>query len=284
MGSREWGVGIEVSKRSELNRSACKQQPLVSTPRSPAQKTNSKQRSPTPTPHSPLPIPIPIGTRSESSLHRELKFRYAGPNGQTEADLGNFVADGINAAGEIIEIQIGSFAPLKKKIQKLTAGDRLRIVYPVIITKYIDVFTKRGKLQYRRKSNKRGSPWDLFDALVYAAELPLTRRLTIELVLVDVVERRVQDGKGSWRRKGVSLKDRAMTALHDRICLEKRSDYRRFVPFAKDEPFTSALLKEKAGIRIALARKTLYVLTKIGVVRRIGKKGNALVYALAPLR
>jgi len=217
-----------------------------------------------------------IGTENESSLHRELKFRYAGQDGETEAEVAGFVADGINAKGEYIEIQTGSFGPLKKKA--LALQGKLRVVYPVIITKYIEVFNKRGRRLYRRKSPRKGSPWDLFNVLVYAPDLPLIPGLVIELALVDAAEQRVRDGKGSWRRKGVSIRDRHILALHDTITLKKPADYNRFIPFKKKEPFTSALLAQKAGIRVDMARKALYVLAKLGIIKKTGKQGNTVVY------
>jgi len=220
---------------------------------------------------------VSIGTRKETSLHRELKFRYAGQDGETEAEVDGFVADGINAEGEYIEVQTGSFGPLKKKALALR---RLRVIHPIIITKYIEVFNKRGRLQYRRKSPRRGTPWDLFNVLVYAPELPLIPGLVIELALVDAAEKRVQDGKGSWRRHGISIRDRQMLVLRDRIILERFSDYIRFIPFKKKEKFTSALLSQKAGINVDLARKTLYVLTKLGIIEKTGKQGNSFVYKL----
>jgi len=220
-----------------------------------------------------------IGTKHESTLHRELKFTYAEP-GRTEAEYNGYVADGISAGGEFIEVQLSSFGPLKEKAQVFAAQGRLRIVHPVIIAKYIEVCDSHGKHLYRRKSPRKGSPWDLFNALVYAPELPLMRNLTIELVLIDVTEQRVRDGKGSWRRKGISIKDRKLLAVHERIRLKKPSDYLRFIPFNKKEQFTSADLKEKAGISRDLAQKTLYVLAKLDIVKKICKRRNALLYSL----
>jgi hypothetical protein len=223
-----------------------------------------------------------IGTRHETSLHRELKFRYAGQDGETEAEVGGFVADGINAEGEYIEIQTGNFGKFRKKA--LALQGRLRVIYPVIITKYIEVFNKRDRLQYRKKSSRKGTPWDVFNVLVYAPDLPLIPDLVIELALVDAAEKRVQDGKGSWRRKYVSIKDRQLLALHGSITLEKPSDYNRFVPFKRNEKFTSALLSQKADIHIGLARKTLYVLAKLGIVKKTGRQGNSLIYARERLK
>ena len=221
-----------------------------------------------------------IGTQCESSLHRALKFTYAGR--RTEKEVAGFVADGISAEGEFIEVQTGSFGPLKKKAAQLVRLGRLRIIYPAIVTKYIEVFDANGKRAYRRKSPRRGSPWDLFDALVYAPELPLRPGVAIELVLLDASEQRIRDGKGSWRRKGVSIKDRQLLAVHERICLEKPADYLRFIPFTRNEQFTSASLGEKARIRRELAQKTLYVLARLGIIEKTGKKRNALVYRIAP--
>jgi predicted HTH transcriptional regulator len=113
---------------------------------------------------------------------------------------------------------------------------------------------------------------------VYAPDLPLIPGLVIDLALVDAAEQRVRDGKGSWRRRGISIHDRQMLTLHDSITLEKPSDYIRFVPFKKNEQFTSALLAQKAGIPVDLARKTLYVLVRLGIIKKIGKQRNSLVY------
>jgi ribosomal protein S25 len=219
-----------------------------------------------------------IGTQCESSLHRALKFSYAGR--RTEREVAGFVADGISAQGEFIEVQTGSFAPLRKKAAKLIELGGLRVIYPVIVTKYIEVYNAQGKREYRRKSPRRGSPWDLFGALVYAPELPLTRGLAIELVLLDASEQRSRDGKGSWRRKGVSIKDRRLLAVHERICLEKLADYLRFIPFTREESFTSASLGTRAGIRRELAQKTLYVLARLGIIEKTGKQRNTLVYRI----
>jgi hypothetical protein len=192
--------------------------------------------------------------------------------------IGDFVCDGIGKKGELIEVQTGSFGPLKKKIPLLLKSAPVKIVHPIILTMYIETYDKTGALLRRRKSNRRGSPWDLFKALLYAPELPLCPGLSIELALVDSTEKRVADGKGSWRRKGVSIAGRGLLAWHGSIPLLCLRDYRRFVPFKKGQEFTVQGLGEKAGINRDIAGKTLYVLTKLKVVERIGKKGNAWVY------
>jgi len=219
-----------------------------------------------------------IGTKNESTLHRTLKYQYAGPGGTTEAAVGEFVADGISASGEYIEVQTGSFAPLTKKVKMFASLGKVRIIHPAAIVKRIETYDEKGVLLTKRKSPKKGSKWDIFDALLHAPELPLNKNVTIELIMLDITEKRVKDGKGSWRRKGISLKDREMSAFHDRILFKKPKDYLCFIPFKKGEEFTVSSMAQKAGITADTARKALYVLTKMKVVKRIGKKGNAWVY------
>jgi hypothetical protein len=223
---------------------------------------------------------------NESSLHRKLKFRYAGKGGKTEVSAGEYIADGRRKDGEFIEIQTGSFAPLKNKVKELAGSGNVRIIHPVGVKKIIEVY-KPGKkgvpcgdLLYRRKSPLKGSQWDIFDALLSAPLLPLIPGISIEIALVDILEKRIKDGKGSWRRRGISLYDKELAVWHDSIVLGKPADYLRFIPFKKKEKFTSSLLAQREGIDAGTARKALYILTKMKIVKRKGKKGNAWVYGV----
>ena len=219
-----------------------------------------------------------IGTKNESSLHRSLKFRYS--DEAIEKPLGSYVCDGQSSDGEIIEVQTGSFGPLKEKLNYFVQLSKVRIIHPIINEKLIELYDAEGRIIHRRKSPRKGSAWDLFKALIYAPELPLKKNIILELAVVDITEKRIADGKGSWRRKGVRIADRSLSACHRSIVLSKPDDYRQFIPFKKKEPFNVRDLGEKAGINTALARKTLYVLSKIGLVQRTGKCGRAYIYQL----
>jgi hypothetical protein len=226
-----------------------------------------------------------IGTEREWSLHRALKVRYTGPGGAVEVSRGEYVCDGVNSQGEVIEVQTGSFGPLKKKAKALSRLGPVRIIHPIIIRKYIELCDTEGKeVRKRRLSPRKGSPWDLFKALLYAPELPSLPGLSIELALVDVLELRVLDGKGSWRRKGASITDKLLLQYHETIVLSSIRDYKRFLPFKAGEPFTVKKLGEKAGISTDIAGKALYVLTGLKAVERIGKEGRAWVYQVKGAR
>ena len=219
-----------------------------------------------------------IGTKKESSLHRSLKFHYSGSGGDTEKASGAYVCDAQTSEGELIEVQTGSFGPLKEKVKRLAKTGKVRIIHPIIVQKTLELYDEEGNLIRRRKSTRKGSEWDLFDALVYAPELPLLKNLSIELAVIDVTEKRVDDGRGSWRRKGVRIEDRFLSAWHYSVVLKSPKDFNRFIPFKKNEQFTVRDFSGEAGINISLARKVLYVLTRMKLVERIGKQGNAIVY------
>jgi hypothetical protein len=223
--------------------------------------------------------------KRESALHYELKFQYAGIDGKTEVNIKacgideNYICDGVTGTGEIIEIQTGSFAPLKEKVKNLSLEHKIRIVHPVILHKYIDLFDKNGVIIHSRKSPVSGGKWDLFKVLIYGWEIAASDNVCIELAFVDIVEKRLNDGLGSWRRKGVSIVGKSITARYPPLVLRGKADYVQFAPFERDARWTTADLSRRAKISSSLAGKTLFALTKLGVVERTGKKGRAWVYA-----
>lgn len=220
-----------------------------------------------------------IGTKHESSLHRALKFHYTG-EGKTEITRGNYVCDGLNPTGELIEIQTGSFGPLKAKVRELVKFGRVRIVHPIITRKIIKRYDPAGTLLSRRISPRKGTIWDLFKVLIYAPDLPLLEDLVIELVLVETEEKWVRDGRGSWRRGGDSIVDRILTRYQGSVPLICPADYRRFIPFREKECFTVRELGEKVRINTVIARKSLYVLTRMELVERVEKRGRSWVYRI----
>ena len=219
-----------------------------------------------------------IGTKNESSLHRSLKYSYAGPE-NTETARAGYVCDAIGENGEAIEIQTGNFSSLKKKIPALGKEGKVRLVYPVIAKKTIELYNTRGKLLSRRKSPKKGMVWDIFDELIYVPELLGLKSLTIEIIFVDIIERRRTDGKGSWRRKGISIEDRILENRQKGIVLRKKADWKKhFLPLA-DECSTK-MLAETANIGTEAARKAIYTLRKAGLLKKLRKDGRSWIYRI----
>ncbi|MDR1074375.1 MAG: hypothetical protein LBL45_12030 [Treponema sp.] len=224
----------------------------------------------------------------ESALHHALKIQYAGIDGKTEAAVRcggsggcvrSYICDGVTGAGEIIEVQTGSFAPLKEKMRDLSREYNVRVVHPIVLHKHIELYKEDGAVIHSRKSPAAGGKWDVFKALVYGWEIAALDNVCIELAFVDITETRVADGRGSWRRKGVCIADKRLLARHSSIVLREKADYLQFAPFELDERWTTADLALRARIRLPLAQKTAFVLTKLNAIARIGKKGVAWVYS-----
>ena len=219
-----------------------------------------------------------IGTKNETSLHNSLKLHYAEP-GKTETIRAGYVCDAIGADNEAIEIQTSHFSSLKKKIPALAKSGKVRLIYPIIVKKTIELYDTGKKLLSRRKSPKKLSIWNIFDELIYVPELIKLRNLTIEIVYVDAVERRRNDGKGSWRRKGVSIEDRLLENHRKGITLKKKADWLfYFMPLKKE--CSSKALAEAAKINTDEARKTIYTLEKAGYLKKLRKQGRSWVYKI----
>jgi len=219
-----------------------------------------------------------IGMKNESSLHRSLKYSYAEP-GKTETTRAGYVCDAIGAENEAIEIQTGNFIGLKKKIPVLAKNGKVRLVYPVIVKKTLELYDTKGKLLSRRKSPKKGSAWDIFYELIYTPEFLKIRALTIEIIPVDAIERRINDGKGSWRRKGVSIKDRILENRREGIVLRKKSDWKRYFLPIKGECSVKTLALA-ANISPDISRRALYTLEKAGFLQKLHKEGRSWIYRI----
>ena len=102
----------------------------------------------------------------------------------------------------------------------------------------------------------------------------------IEVLITREEEIRCDDGMGSWRRKGVSIKDRLLLDVVDRVKFSSEDDFRRFLPGDLEEPFTNNDLARAAGLPIRNARRMSYCLRKMGVMREIGKTGNELFFGI----
>jgi hypothetical protein len=95
---------------------------------------------------------------------------------------------------------------------------------------------------------------------------------------VEVLERRKDDGKGSWRRKFVSISGRELLSCGETIVLRSPGDIARHIPFKKGEEWTVRDLRLKEKIHPTVARKAVWTLKTLGLIRQTGMRGNAYVY------
>jgi hypothetical protein len=105
-----------------------------------------------------------------------------------------------------------------------------------------------------------------------------SENFSLEILLVDEEEIRCADGKGSWRRRGVSIKERRLLRVNSRVLFEDKSDFLKLLPDTLSDLFTNNELAAQAKIPARVARQITYCYRKSGFIQMTGKKGNAFVF------
>jgi len=222
-----------------------------------------------------------IGLRSESSLHSLIREWCSVPGDRFEVMVGDFVVD-IVRDGLLIEIQTKNFSSIRKKLRSLVENNNVRLVYPIPKAKTIvRVGISGNEVIGRRRSPKKGRLIDLFDELVSIPDLIGEERFTMDVLMIEEEEVRCDDGKGSWRRRGVSIKDRKLVNVVERVTFRNKEDFLSFLPSDLRQPFTNKILAKSIGISVNQAQKMTYCLRKMGAIKEVRKKGNELLFEIA---
>ncbi len=215
---------------------------------------------------------------NENSLHSAIKELYALPNDRFEVGIDGFIID-ILRGDLLIEVQTKSFRAIKRKLSSLVESHQVRLVYPIPERKWIATISESGELVTRRRSPRKGRLVDLFYELVSIPDLIARENFSLEVLMIEEEEIRCSDGKGSWRRRGVSIKDRRLIDVTDRVLFRNETDFLRFLPRDLKKPFTNRGLAEQTGGSINLTRKMTYCLRKMGAITRVGKNGREQIFA-----
>jgi hypothetical protein len=216
-------------------------------------------------------------TMNEHSLHSAIKKWYSLPNDRFEVKIDGFIID-ILRGGLLIEVQTKRFRAIKRKLSSLVETHRVRLVYPIPERKWIVRITESGESVSKRKSPRRGKLVDLFYELVSIANLIARENFSLEVLMIEEEEIRCDDGKGSWRRRGVSIKDRRLINVTDRVLFRNEVDFLRFLPSDLKRPFTNRSLADLTGVSLSLTRKMTYCLRKMAVIRTVDKNGRELIF------
>lgn len=218
-----------------------------------------------------------IGTLAEKSLHAGIKAWYGRAGDRFEVAVDGFVID-IVRGEQLIEIQTGNFGALKRKLPRLLENHALLLLYPVAAEKWIVRQTGTGAPTSRRKSPKRGQIVDVFRELVYIPHLLAHPNLTIGVLLTRQEEILRDDGRGSWRRKRWSIYDRRLLEVVQMETFANPVDFLRLLPEDLARPFTNKQLAAALGIRLNLAQRMTYTLSRCQILPQTGKQGNAYLF------
>ena len=220
----------------------------------------------------------------ETSLHRQLKQVYAGPDAQTEVPWeGGYRIDAVRDS-TLIEIQHGSLAAIRDKIRKLVERHQVLVVKPIVVRKrLIKLARKNGREVDRRLSPKRGKLLDVFDELVYFTRAFPHPQLTLDVALVDTEEIRYP-GHGRRRRRrdnDYQIADQHLAAVHGIERLRTARDLWNLLGIELNGQFDTADLARALELDRHEAQRIAYCLREMGSVKQVGKRGNAKLYKLA---
>ena len=215
--------------------------------------------------------------KNEHSLHSEIRRTYSLPGDRFEVRLDNYIID-ILRGQLVIEVQTKNFSALKEKLQTLTEKHQVRIVYPLTEKKWITYIAEDDTVMSKRKSPRKGRLTDLFHELVMIPQMIRDENFSLEVLFIDEEEVRCDDGKGSWRRRGVSIKERRLLKVNGRILFQNKTDYLRLLPDGLYEVFTNRELAKLAKIPVGTARQMTYCLKKSNVIRVVEKNGRELMF------
>ena len=222
-----------------------------------------------------------IGTLRERPLHAALKEWCSRPGDHLEARIDGYVVD-VARKGLLIEVQTKSFSKMRNKAETLLeAGHRLRLLYPIAERKWIVKLGEGGEIIDRRRSPRRGAPFDLFAELVSFPTLLDDPLFEIEVVLTHEDELRVHVPGKAWRRKGWTILERQLVEVVGTVRIGRPEDLLTLIPHSLPTTFTTADLAATFSRQRRIAQQAAYCLRETGVIVATGKEGNAIQYQLA---
>ena len=223
-----------------------------------------------------------IGTLSEKTLHAVLK-RYIEPDESChEVPVGSYFAD-VMRGGHIYEIQTGSFTPLRPKLELLLDCTDVTVVYPMAAVKYLSwIDPGTGETTAPRKSPKRVKPVEAVYELIkikYTLDNP---RFHLKLIMLELYEQRLRDGRRSKDgKRGSHRTDRVPARIIDEIDIDTPRDFDMFIPAGLDAEFTIKGFAKAAGVRYDCAQRAVNILAYLERITLCGKRGNEKLFKRA---
>jgi hypothetical protein len=218
-----------------------------------------------------------IGQLREGPLHAALKTWLARPGDRLEVPVGGFVIDIVRADGELVEIQTGSFSPLRPKLDALLDDHRIRIVHPVPAARRVVRVDEDGVVLSSKASPKRPGAAAIFDGLVSFPTLLGHPHLTIDVLLCREDHIRAPApyrGRRYLRDPG----QRRLVEVLERIELATPADAGALVPAGLPAEFTTRELAKAMRVPLKLSQKAAACLRDLEVLEVVGKRGGAPLY------
>jgi hypothetical protein len=216
----------------------------------------------------------------ETTLHRQLKEYYAASGGLVEQRVGRFRIDVVRDR-QLVEIQLAPLSSIRDKIAALVKKHDVLVVKPVIVRKHLVKLRRAGGREVsRRRSPKKRTLLDVFEELVHFTRVFPHRRLTLEVVLIEIEERRYPGhGRRRWRRDNDHLvEDQHLLEILETHQFRTAVDLCRMLPPALPRPFHTGHLAEGLSVDRWVAQRMAYCLRHTGAIKQVGKLRGAWLY------
>jgi hypothetical protein len=97
--------------------------------------------------------------------------------------------------------------------------------------------------------------------------------------MIQEEELRRDDGRGSWRRKGVSIVGHELIDVVDCRRFDSGAELASLLPRELETPFTNRELAQALHVRLRMAQRMSYCLRQLDVLDSVGKRGRELLFA-----
>ncbi len=222
-----------------------------------------------------------IGTYKEKRLHQILKKFIEEDEACHEIPVGGYVAD-ILRENEIVEIQTGSFYPMKKKLKYYLEETEyfINIVRPLPYIKWcLWLDGESGEIKSRKRSPKKTLPKDVMRDWLYICDFLGNERLKITYLLLEEEEYRFLCGRSADKKKGSKRFQLIPIGLIDEKVYCGANDYLEFFPSTLGETFTASEYMKASGIRSYGGYAALKILCRLGFIEKSEeKRGRSFLY------
>lgn len=228
--------------------------------------------------------PPRIGTLREKTMHKILKYYVEPDNSFHEVKVKNYIAD-IKKGNDIIEIQTQNYRSAIPKYREYLSEESqtLTVVYPLAAVRNLGWIEKdTGRTSKLTRSPKYNEIYEFYNEIYWIKDFINNERFRLKIILLEVTEIKYRDGWGKHKKNNATKIDRIPVSVIGEVDFNKKEDYIKFIPPALVEQgdfLSSELAKcsSKKGLAISSFLNTA---REIGLITRIGKKGNAFIYKI----
>ena len=220
-----------------------------------------------------------INTYNEKRLHLSLKKFCEEDESCHQVPIGPYIAD-ILRGNEIIEVQTGSFAPMREKIRYYLENTdfSVTVIKPIPHIKWcVWIDRKSGDISPRKRSPKKYLPRDYLRDWYYLSEFLGNERLTLKFFLLEEEEYRFT-GWSRDKKRGSRCYERVPLSLVDIVSYCSPEDYLEFFPESLPQSFSATEYSVLAKTRGYATYSALKILESLGFIRKGEKEGRSFIY------